>query len=157
MPRACRFWPGLTLARGSSEGRIRHKLGFYTQAAALQRFVHPPACWTDGGCRNGIPEGAVVQLDPDLDLHALGLSPGARIVARALQEYGAVCIDVGVGHGLYGQGLYADPHGRTWNGLLRENDLVQIDLKHFRVLKMENVVAEGMGPRIPNGIYAGKE
>ncbi|HEY9250054.1 MAG TPA: hypothetical protein VIO38_13020, partial [Rariglobus sp.] len=102
-------------------GRIAHKLSFATQASALQRFVHPPACWTDGGWPEGLPEGAVVQLDPALDLDRLALSPAARTVARALQEYGAVNVDVCGGHALYGQGLYADPLQRTWRGLLEEN------------------------------------
>ncbi len=137
-------------------GRIAHKLGFATQAAGLQRFVHPPACWTDGGWDEGLPEGAVVQLDPALDLDSLGLSPSGRVVARALQAYGAVCVDVCGGHALYGEGLYADDRGRTWRGLLSENDVVGIPLDHFRVLKMEGIVRQGMGRRQPDGIYAGE-
>ena len=136
-------------------GRIAHKLGFATQAAAYQRFVHPPACWTDGGWAEGLPEGATIQLDPSLDLDALDLSPSGKVVARALQEYGAVCVDVCGGHALYGQGLYADEHGRTWNGVLEENAVIEVGFENFRVLKMENVVPRGMGPRVPDNIYAG--
>jgi hypothetical protein len=136
------------------EGRIEHKLSFATQAAALQRFVYPPACWTDGGWLKGIPEGAVIQLDPALDISSLSLSPHARVVARALQEYGAVCVDVCGGHCLYAQGLYADPEQRTWTGVLASNDLIDIKLNHYRVLKMNCVVNEGQGPRVPDGMYA---
>jgi hypothetical protein len=136
-------------------GRIEHKLSFATQAAGLQRFVHPPACWTDGGWLKGLPEGAVLQLDPNLDLRPFNLSPHALIVARALQEYGAVCVDVGGGHPLYAEGLYGDPKKRTWDGLLDGNDLIEIKMPHYRVLKMENVVAEGMGRREPGTIYGG--
>lgn len=139
------------------QGRIGHKLAFATQAAALQKFVFPPACWTDGGWRGGFPEGAVLQLDPALDPGALGLSPAAQVVARALQEYGAVCVDVSGGHCLYGQGLYADPQKRTWDGLLSGGDLSAIGLHHYRMLKITGLVREGMGPRVPDGRYAGEE
>ncbi|MDF3057258.1 MAG: hypothetical protein K0R17_1473 [Rariglobus sp.] len=136
-----------------TSGCIDHKLSFATQSSALQRFVHPPACWTDGGWPDGLPEGAIVQLDPALDLEKLRLSPAAKIVARALQRYGAVNVDVCGGHALYGEGLYNDPRGRTWNGLLAEDALVGLGFEHFRVLRMDNVVPQGMGPRKPDGIY----
>ena len=134
-------------------GVIPHKLAFATQCSALQRFVHPPACWTDGGWNEGLPEGAVVQLDPSLDLEKLGLSPAAKVIARALQDYGAVNVDVCGGHALYGQGLYSDPLRRTWNGLLDGNDLIDLKFEHYRVLKMEGLVNEGMGHRENRGIY----
>jgi len=139
------------------DGRIEHRLAFATQAAGLQRFVSPPAAWTDGGWRAGLPEGAVLQLDPSIDLSTLRLSPTARVVARALQEYGAVCVDVAGGHCLYGEGLYADARQRTWRGLLDSSDLTHIKLSNFRVLEMEQVIHEGMGPRVPDGVYAGHE
>jgi hypothetical protein len=134
-------------------GHIAHKLGFATQGAAYQQYIFPPACWTDGGWPGGLPEGAVVQLDPALDLDRLRLSPAAKTVARALQEYGAVNVDVCGGHCLYGQGLYADPLGRSWTGLLECNELSGITLDHYRVLNMENLVFEGMGLREPDGVY----
>lgn len=138
------------------EGRIEHRLGFATQAAGLRRFVSPPACWTDGGRRRGIPEGAVLQLDPDLDLTAFNLSPSGLVIAKALQEYGAVCIDVCGGHCLYGQGLYADPQKRTWEGLLASDALIHLRLEHFRVLKMENIIPEGMSHLLPNSRFTGE-
>lgn len=136
-------------------GRIEHKLSFATQASALQKFVHPPACWTDGGWPEGLPEGAIVQLNPSLDLEKLNLSPAAKVIARALQEYGAVNVDVCGGHALYGQGLYSDPLHRTWDALLAENALVGLTFDHFRVLRMDNLIPQGMGHRKPDGIFAG--
>jgi hypothetical protein len=137
-------------------GRIQHKISFASQAAGYQQFVYPPACWTDGGWRDGFPEGAILQLNPDLDLATLNLSPAALTIARALQEYGAVCVDVSGGHCLYGQGLYSDPHHRTWQNLLEENALIHVGFEHYRVLHMENVIPQGMGPRTPDGIYTEK-
>ncbi|CAM3031034.1 hypothetical protein [Rariglobus hedericola] len=134
-------------------GVIPHKLAFATQCSALQRFVNPPACWTDGGWDEGLPEGAVVQLDPALNLETLGLSPAAKVIARALQDYGAVNVDVCGGHSLYGEGLYADPLRRTWDGLLDGNALIDLKFEHYRVLKMDGLVHEGMGRREKSGIY----
>jgi len=139
------------------EGHIEHKLAFATQAAALQKHVYPPACWTDGGWRDGLPEGAVIQLHPELDLAPFHLAPSALVVARALQEYGAVCVDVAGGHPLYAQGLYADPQRRTWQGLLQGGDLLPLNLRLYRVLKMHHIIPTGMGPRVPDGRYAGEE
>lgn len=147
---------GLIMHREILNGRIEHKLSFATQAAALQRFIYPPACWTDGGWDRGLPQGAVLQLDPDLDLTPFHLSPSALVVARALKEYGAVCVDVGGGHPLYAEGLYGDSKGRNWDGLLDGNDLIEIKMPHYRVLKMENVIAQGMGRRTPGSIYGGE-
>ena len=78
-------------------GEIRHPLVFSTDIACsgAHRF---PASKTDGlsddpAC---IPQGARVQLDPDLDVDALeGLTAAERMVARALQRYGAYAIDNG--------------------------------------------------------------
>lgn len=137
-----------------ASGRIEHKLGFATRSAAFQQFVSPPACWTDGGWQEGLPEGAVLQLDPDLDLATLPLTPPAMVVAEALQEYGAVCIDVAGGHSLYGQGLYADKQGRSWADVLDEDAVIHIGLEHFRVLHMKTLIAEGMGRRVSDGVYA---
>lgn len=134
-------------------GHIEHKLGFATQGSAYQQYVFPPACWTDGGWPGGLPEGAVVQLDPTLDLDAFGLSPAARTIARALQEYGAVNVDVAGGHCLYAQGLYADPLGRSWEGILECDELTGITLDHYRVLQIDNLVPQGMGLREPDGVY----
>lgn len=139
------------------EGRIEHKLAFATQASGFQRFVSPPVAWTDGGWRRGLPQGAVLQLDPALDLEPYRLSEKAMVVARALQEYGAVCVDVAGGHPLFAEGLYGDPRKRTWSGLLKGDDLIEIRMPNFRVLKMEKVIYEGMGSRVPDGIYAGHE
>ena len=80
-----------------AQGRIDHALVFSTDNACRDVFRHP-ASKTDGlslrpDC---IPEGARVQLDPMIDVDALpGLTKGERIVARALQTYGAFAIDNG--------------------------------------------------------------
>ncbi len=145
---------GLILHDELLAGRIEHKLAFACRASGLLAHHFPPAIWTDGGVPGGPPAGVVFQLDPALDLDALALSPGARVVARALQEYGAVLVDYADGFTLYGEGLWGDPRGRSWDGALTEEDLFGLDWKHFRYLAPEAVgqvlVEKGMIP-LPHG------
>ena len=87
-------------------GAIRHALTFgypFTKDGGPVR----PATDSDGrpGTENGwgglarpagslpIPEGARLQLDPALDLEALGLQPWQKVVARALQVFGMYLAD----------------------------------------------------------------
>jgi hypothetical protein len=91
-----------------ADGEIRHALAF---SYSYTRVGGPvaPAVDSDGvtNAPDAIPEGALVQLDPALDLDALGLTPTERTVARALQVYGMYLVDTG---GEAGIGLYAvDP------------------------------------------------
>jgi hypothetical protein len=124
-------------------GEIRHKLSFATRFNAFQEFVYP-ACWTDGHLEGGIPEGAVIQLDPKLDLTPFGLTPEEMVVAKALQKYGMVNVDNAAGQPIYAEGLWGHP-GKTWKGKLREWDggINSIPYDHYRVLKVENVVKMG--------------
>jgi hypothetical protein len=40
-----------------------------------------------------MPMGSRLQLDPSLDVAALGLEAGEEMIARALQDYGAYIVD----------------------------------------------------------------
>lgn len=46
---------------------------------------------------------------------------------------------------LYGENLNHDPQKRSWQGVLRERDggIVSIPLKHYRVLKIGEIVRKG--------------
>ncbi len=131
---------GLILEEEIKVGRIEHKLAFASNNVC-QEFVWP-ASWTDGGQDDGPREGSIIQLDPALDLDAFDLSPAARTLARALQEYGAVNVDGAGGNVVYAEGLYGHS-GRTWDGVLGPDDLRCIPLQNYRILKMENVVKMG--------------
>ena len=74
-------------------GHVAHAVAFAYQRPTPQ-FVYP-ATKSDGGGTIGqdIPEGARIQLDPSIDLDALGLSPTARAIAEALQTYGLIVVD----------------------------------------------------------------
>lgn len=132
---------GLIMHHEVVAGRIEHKLSFAARHNAYQEFAFP-ATWTDGRFPGGLPEGAVLQLDPDLDLDPFDLKPGARVICRALQEYGMVNVDGAAGTAVYAEGLYADPT-RSWDGLFDEEELKRIPLDHFRVLLLPPVTARG--------------
>ena len=136
---------GLIMYDEVMSGRIRHKLSCATRYAAFKEFVFP-ACWTDGYTKGGIPEGAVIQLDPNLDLTPFQLTAEETIIAKALQEYGMVVVDVAQGQPIYAEGLWGHP-GKSWEGKVREWDggINGIPYDHYRVLLVENAVNMGDG------------
>jgi len=136
---------GLIMHDEVAEGGISHRLACATRYNAYKEFVYP-ACWTDGYCDGGIPEGAVIQLDPDLDIGKFDLTAGERIVAKALQEYGAVNVDNAGGTSLYAEGLWARP-GKSWHGILTNTGLMHIPVDHYRVLELGEVTRMGDSKR----------
>ncbi len=88
---------GVVRAFEIRQGRIDHALVFSTDNACRDGY-REPATKTDGHSSRPdcIPEGARLQLDPSINLDAIpAMTPGERIVARALQIYGAYAIDNG--------------------------------------------------------------
>lgn len=91
---------GLLMVDEVAAGEVPHALVFATDRvcgpADFGPFF-PPATTTDGWVTEGtcIEEGARIQLDPTIDLTALGLSPAELAIGQALQRYGAFCIDNG--------------------------------------------------------------
>jgi S-layer homology domain len=77
-------------------GVIDHALVFSTQYACKGQYRYP-ARKTDGESTiaNCIPQGARVQLDPSVDVDRLNASKATKIVAKALQKYGAYAVDKG--------------------------------------------------------------
>ena len=76
---------------------IDHALVFSTNNACAKVYRYP-ATKTDGTSTRSdcIPEGARIQLDPDIDLDKItDFTPAEKAVARALQTYGAYAIDNG--------------------------------------------------------------
>ena len=95
---------------------------------------------------DAIPEGALLQLNPDLDLDSLSLAAYEKTIAKALQEYGMLLVDRGGDDGIAVQAV--NPISVTSNpydGILPDllyPPLTNIPLTQFRVLKM--------GPQNPN-------
>ncbi len=82
---------GLITPRDIASGSIRHALRYATPINA-PTFV-APASRSDGTHVGGIPEGQLMRLDPGLDLRQFDLTPFQRMVAVALQRYGAYDAD----------------------------------------------------------------
>jgi hypothetical protein len=130
---------GLIWPEELRKGEIDHALFF---AYPFTRSGGPvsPATASDGRVEgaDALPEGARLQLDPDLDLDQLGLTPYQRTIAEAMQTYGIILGDTGGAFGLYAvgrQGLGNDPYG----GLLPADDFPTLDripINRFRVVDL---------------------
>ena len=73
------------------QGYIDHALAFATDNAC-EGVLRYPASKTDGSSSQSdcTPEGARVQLNPSIDVDAIpGITPAERMIAHALQTYGA--------------------------------------------------------------------
>jgi hypothetical protein len=86
---------GLITGDDLRSGHIEHALAAAVPDACAGMFVWP-AQRTDGASREKdcIPEGTRLRLDPAVDVSKLRISPVARLVARAAQEYGIIVRDV---------------------------------------------------------------
>lgn len=133
---------GLIMYDEIMSGTIHHKLACATRVNAFQQHVFP-AIWTDGFIIGGIPEGAVIQLDPALDISQFHLTPEEIVLAKAMQQYGMVVSDIAGSNTLYGEGLWGHPE-KTWDGKLRGvGGISNIPLQHYRVLKINNTIKKG--------------
>jgi hypothetical protein len=133
---------GLIMYNEVESGEVNHKLACATRVNAYQEHVYP-AIWTDGFIIGGIPEGAVIQLDPALDLSKFELTPEEIVVAKTMQKYGMVVSDIAGSNTLYGEGLWGHPE-KNWEGKLRGiGGISNIPLDHYRVLKINNTIKKG--------------
>ena len=130
---------GLIWPHELKQGHIDHALIFsYDHTRAGGPVA--PATESDGTSNEdwAIPEGALVQLDPELNLDSLGLSGYERIIAKALQEYGMYCADDGGGLQLYAVNpicVKNNPYESIWG----DQTLVFLDkipADRFRILKL---------------------
>lgn len=85
------FLGGLIRPQDIASGTIQHALRLSTPLNSPEYVA--PAMSSDGSHPGGIPEGQLVRLDPTLDLSQFNLDPFQRMVAKALQTYGAYDAD----------------------------------------------------------------
>jgi hypothetical protein len=117
-------------------GHIDHALWFAYKTPRAKVYVYPASItFDDIGGPNTIPMGGRIQLDPTLNLDTLGLSPGGKVVARALQKYGAYLGIAGNSRAFFAEGLYGKP-GQSWSGILDSHDLQKLSSRRYRVLKL---------------------
>jgi hypothetical protein len=129
---------GLIMHHEVKAGAIEHKLAGAVRFVAHGEYIFPPAWSIDGAFPGGIPEGAIIQLDPKLDLSRFDLTPEERVIARAMQEYGIVIVDFAGASVVYAEGLWYDPK-RKWGPELRRSHeaggIQSIPLDHYRVIQ----------------------
>lgn len=138
---------GLMLVDEIKAGRIDHALVFAYDHCRTGVFVSPAstAQVTVPGTANsrGIPMGGRIQLDPAWDVERSGLSATGKIIARALQTYGAFCGDYAGANVIYAENSPAAV--KTWEGLLSSEELEAVLTpamirRHFRVVDMGNIL-----------------
>jgi hypothetical protein len=127
---------GLIRKEEIEQGYIDHALVMAYNSPRAGVYVYPASVgYGGGGGTNAIPMGGRVQLDPALNLDSLGLSPAGKVIARALQEYGAYVADHAGALVLFAEGLYGKPDD-SWSGVLSGGTLAGIPFSYFRVLKL---------------------
>lgn len=138
---------GLIMRDEIAAGRIEHALVFAYDHCRSGHFV-PPASTAqvaqlDAVDTRGIPMGGRIQLDPAWDVEHSGLTAAGKIIARALQDYGAYCGDYAGANVLYAEN---SPEAvAAWQGVLQSGELAglftaEFIRKHFRVVDMGNLL-----------------
>ncbi len=136
------YYGGLINPEEITQGHIDHALAISLNCSAVSsnRIIWP-ARGSDGCGGTGtnvLGYGARVQLDPALDINSLGLSAGGRVIARALQTYGAWVLETGgTNFALYAREFVTSTGAQNnapWNGLLSSGDIQNIPINRFRVL-----------------------
>jgi Bacterial Ig domain len=115
-------------------GEIDHALVFSFPTTKAGGPV-APATESDGQstAAGAIPEGAQLQLDPELNLDSLRLTPWQRTIARALQRYGMILGDTGGGVSLYAQNPQSTSTPYAWGDTTYPSLPTQL-VSHLRVL-----------------------
>ncbi|HWA52149.1 MAG TPA: dockerin type I repeat-containing protein [Patescibacteria group bacterium] len=97
------YFGGLIWPEEIAAGQINHALALSISGSAVSKNTYWwPSRSGDGYSSNpnALPYGARLQLDPTFDITTLPTGP-ARIVAKALQDYGAWLVDTGGSVGFY--------------------------------------------------------
>ena len=128
-------------------GEIHHAIAFAYPNVAKDVCVWP-ASKTDGQSEadNALPEGARLQLDPALteqELRVMGLDQTGLIIARALQRYGMIVVDVSRRPKIIVEDLTANTRADgSWTDPatpLSEDTISAIPYTAFRVLALPSL------------------
>jgi hypothetical protein len=118
-------------------GRIGHALKIAVNTA------HRDAVWpmtnSDGDSTDpaALPQGARLRIKPSVDLNQLNLSPAARVIARALQRYGAVVGDSsGSNTNLKVENTVLEGKGWMWKDVLSATSLQAVPFDSYEVVRL---------------------
>jgi len=140
---------GLIRVEEINSGRIPHALMFAYPGAATGGFTSPASTALpvaesgDVAAQTGMPLGARIQLDPAFDVEGSALSREGKIIARALQDYGAYLGESAGGNVLFAES--APTQLKAWDGTLASGELQavftpEMMAKHFRLIAMGDVL-----------------
>ncbi len=123
--------------REISDGSINHLLRIAVNTTKCAH-VFPMSGDECGTYAAGAPpEGTIIRIKQSVNLEALGLTGAALVVARALQDYGAIIGDQsGASVELKVENTVAEGRGWLWNGLLTSTALSKIPLDYYEVVKL---------------------
>jgi hypothetical protein len=124
-----------------AQGHIDHALAITTPDTRAG-FIACPATNSDGkhDDPNAMPIGAHVQLDPGIDVSSLQIPAWQKVIAVALQKYGAYVVDTGGNVAVYGQANIDRPYN-AWAkaGVSADSpSLADLPWDSMRVLNMTN-------------------
>lgn len=120
-----------------SKGVIDHVLKIAVNTASTDHVW--PMTGSDGDSRDPFapPEGARLRLDPDIDLDSLDLTRAEKIIASALQDYGAIVGDQsGATAVLKVENTVAEGRGQLWDGVLRPDSLKMFSLDDYEFIEL---------------------
>lgn len=131
------YLTGLVRGEEIQSGHIEHAIAFAYPSPSCAST--PPATKSDGkgSLTNDMPEGARLQLDPtadDRDFDRWGLNGAGRVIARALQRYGMIVVDVSGRPKIY---LEAQQTAH-WPLTINSRTVSGIPLSSFRVLRYQD-------------------
>lgn len=136
------YLPGLITPEEIAAGVINHALLIIIPGQAASARAVNFALASDGyGGDDRMPLGVRLQLDPSIDVNSLPLSRAGRIIARALQVYGAWLGDTGSLIGLNGQEFVrADGSidGSAWRNVGLDADVLhQFPTHRLRIIAVD--------------------
>ena len=121
-----------------AQGHIDHALSLMVPIIR-KGYIAAPATATDGTSTdpNAVPEGAHLQLDPSFNIDAQNWPTWEKIIAKALQTYGAYVSDHGGSLAVYGQ-TDMNAGNTSWSsvGVPKDAMLSDIPWSLMRVLKI---------------------
>lgn len=132
------LFAGVVRPEEIAQGHIDHAL-VITTPFTRSGYIACPATHTDGKFADGnaIPEGARIQLAPDFNVDAQNWPQWQKVIAKALQKYGAYVNDTGGSVGIRGEAQTSRGYN-AWSLAGNAGGLLGgMPWSKFRVLKLQ--------------------
>jgi hypothetical protein len=122
------------------QGHIDHALSI-TSPATRSGYIACPATHTDGATSSSsaIPEGARIQLDPSFNVDAQSWPAWEKVVAKALQTYGAYVSDTSGSLAIRGVAdMNLGSKNWAWANTPKGASLSNLPWSQFRVIQLQS-------------------